>query len=136
MVLMIALGAYVSLAAQPDIQRQAHYGKVVVDDRRPPAFVLIDRINREYDQRIWRVRRDPFLSHHRKMRIIRKLEMERDYKILRVRESYRFDRNRRQRGRDWDRNGNRSWDRDRNEDRNWDRNSDGDRSRRYDDDRK
>lgn len=48
----------------------------------------IDQINMEYDNRIWSVEHDPYLSRRQKRRAVRELNFERDERIRDLRRWY------------------------------------------------
>jgi hypothetical protein len=50
----------------------------------------IDRVNREYDQKIWSIRNNNRLSSEEKTRIIRQLEQDRAKKIRQINQSDRY----------------------------------------------
>ncbi|MBO9683098.1 MAG: DUF1542 domain-containing protein [Flavisolibacter sp.] len=50
----------------------------------------VDRVNREYDQKIWSIRNNNRLSSEEKTRIIRQLEQDRAKKIRQVNQSDRY----------------------------------------------
>lgn len=50
----------------------------------------VDRVNREYDQKIWSIRNNNRLSSEEKTRIIRQLEQDRAKKIRQINQSDRY----------------------------------------------
>lgn len=103
---LIAIGAVVSLQAQTTREearrvvlggngQSSRNGDVVYDRNGNASYpdsrrkAEIDRINREYDDRIRSVRNDRSLSSSQKERIIRELESERRMKIREINQRYR-----------------------------------------------
>jgi hypothetical protein len=87
--LTLGLGLVMAASAQygrvydpgPHIVIEGHMGHYDRFERQR----RIEEINRNFDEKIWQVRRDPYLRHGEKKRMIRNLNIEREERIREIR---------------------------------------------------